>query len=140
MMLPFVSGLQRLTAGLLLLVGIFCFYEGVPGLRSVPFVGWIAEGRVAAVARIAAAEAQKGYVLASEKAALAAQLAEERRQRQAGALALEEYRKREAADKKLDAELAARQEQELADYEKKLEAAGRARRLDESDLDFIMRD
>lgn len=134
------AGLQRLAAGLLLLVAIFCFYEGVPGVRSLPFVGWMAEGRVAVVARMAAADARKGYVLEAEKAALAAQLAEERRQRIKGAQALEEARRREAADAQRDAEADARQRQEIADYEKKLQDAGRERRLDESDIDYIMRD
>jgi hypothetical protein len=135
-----IAAAQRLAAGLLLLVGIFCFYEGVPGISGLPFVGWMAEGRVGVVARLAAHEARQGYVLRAEKRAVEAQLAEERRQRLAGAQALEEFRKRAAADEKLDAERAARQDQEIADYEKKLEAAGRARRLDESDIDFILRD
>lgn len=135
-----LAGLQRLAASILLLAAILCFYEGVPFAKNVPFIGALVEGRVAVVARLAAANALKGYVLESEKTALAAQLAEERRQRLAGAVALEEYRKRAAADEKQDAEIAARQEQEIAEYEKKLKAAGRSRLLDGDDFDYIMRD
>lgn len=135
-----MAGLQRLAAGIVLLAAVFCFYEGIPGLRSLPFIGVAVEGRVAVVARLAAASALKGYVLESEKSAVQAQLAEERRQRLAGAVALEEYRKRAAADEKQDAEIAARQEQEIAEYEEKLKAAGRSRLLDGADFDYIMRD
>jgi Skp family chaperone for outer membrane proteins len=86
-----LAWLQRLVAGALVALCVLFYYEGVPGL---PFL----EGRVASVARAAAKDALKGYVLQSEKDALAARLAEERRQRLAGAQALEEFRKRAAAE------------------------------------------
>lgn len=135
-----IAGLQRIAAGIVLLVAIFCFYEGVPGLKSVPFVGWAIEGRVDTVARLAAIDARKGYVLEAEKAALQARLAETQRQLREGAIVVEEYRKRQAADDVQEAKIAENHEREISEYEEKLKAAGRSRLLDESDLDFIMRD
>jgi uncharacterized protein YlxW (UPF0749 family) len=85
------------------------------------------------------ADARRGYVILAEKTALASQLAEERRQRLAGAQALEEHRKRLAVSLASEDQANARLEKEIAENEKAVDAAGRACRADDADLDFFMR-
>lgn len=84
-------------------------------------------------------EALSGYVIRSERDSLASQLAEEERRRNKAAQALEEHRKRLSASQKAEKELSDRLDQETAENERLLEAAGRAWRLDRADVDFILR-
>lgn len=84
-------------------------------------------------------EALSGYVLKSEKDSLAAQLAEERRRALAASQALEEHRKRLSASQRAEKEAAEKLESEISENERLLEESGRACRLDQRDLDFLMR-
>lgn len=128
-----------------IVIGMLFFYEGIPGasriplLTSIPVIGDLTTGRVATERAKAAADARRAYVDAMEKAALASQLAERDRQERAGAIALEEYRKRLAASQAAEQAASDKLESEIAENEKALEAAGRACRADQSDLDFILR-
>jgi hypothetical protein len=128
-----------------LVIGLLFFYEGIPGasripfLTSIPVIGDLTTGRVATERAKAAADARRTYVDAMEKAALAAQLAERDRQQAIGAIALEEYRKRLAAAQSAEQAASDQLEKEISENEKALEAAGRACRADQSDLDFILR-
>lgn len=123
-----------------LVVGLLFFYEGIPGasrvpfLTSVPVIGDLTTGRVATERAKAAADARRAYVDTMEKATLAAQLAERERQDRAGAIALEEYRKRLAASQAAEQAASDKLESEIAENENALEAAGRACRLDDADL------
>lgn len=89
----------------LLLLG---FYEGVPFVRDIPFIDRVPvlreifAGRVKTAVAEANDAAREGYVLLAEKEAAEAQIAEMERQRNAAARALEEYRKRAAADRLTD--------------------------------------
>lgn len=128
-----------------LVVGLLFFYEGIPGASSIPFltsipvIGDLTTGRVATERAKAASDARRIYVDAMEKTALAAQLAERERQQAIGAIVVEEYRKRLAAAQSAEQAASDQLEKEISDNEKALEAAGRACRADQSDLDFILR-
>ena len=87
------------------------YFEGFPLLRSVPVIGRFFSGEIGR--RVDAALA--GYVTKVEADALRARLAETERQRNAGAQALEEYRRRADAEARLDADRAARTEKAIAD-------------------------
>ena len=84
-------------------------------------------------------EARKNYVRIAELEAEKAKAAELQRQITAGAVALEEHRKRLATSEVLHEAETQRLEKEIAENEKALENAGRACRLDGSDVDFILR-
>lgn len=123
-----------LTAAVSILLTIVWF-EGVPILRDIPLVGRIARGEIARRLETALS----AYVLRSEKAALEARLRETERQRDGAAVALEELRRRRQADAEQDAADEARREREILDHEQALAAAGRSCRLDQRDLDFLLR-
>lgn len=88
-----------------------------------------------AVARAARSE----YVARAELEAAKARLAEVERQRDIGAQALEEYRRRLAAYEQVEAAEDARHELEIAENEKRLQAAGRSCVLDDADIEFLRR-
>lgn len=123
-----------------LVIGLLFFYEGIPGasriplLTSIPVIGDLTTGRVATERAKAAADARRAYVDAMEKTALAAQLAERERQDRAGAIAIEEYRKRLAASQAAEQAASDQLESEIVENEKALDAAGRACRIDDDDL------
>lgn len=71
-----------------------------PVLKNIPLIGNLAVGHVETVK----ADALKGYVLLSEKAAVEAKARELERQINAAAQSLEEYRKRAAAAEKVKEE------------------------------------
>lgn len=84
-------------------------------------------------------EALSGYVLKTERDALASRLIEEERRSRATAQSLEEHRKRLDAALRAEEQASQRREAEIADYERLLEERGRACRLDSSDIDFLLR-
>ncbi|QYA14489.1 hypothetical protein I8E17_00890 [Rhizobium sp. AB2/73] len=104
-----------------------------PILKAVPLIGDIAVGRVQTVKD----EALKGYVLESEKTTAEAKTAELERQRNAASQALEEARKRQAADDAAQLTKDAQTDIEIADYEKKLAAADRQCLVDDADVQFL---
>ena len=87
-----------------------------------------------------AREARADYVRIAVLEAEKAKVAELQRQLTAGAVAIEEHRKRLAASESLHEAETERLEKEIAENEKALEAAGRACRLDSGDVDFILRE
>ena len=104
-----------------------------PILKNIPFLGDIAVGHVQTVKD----EALKGYVLESEKTTAEAKMAELERQRNASAQALEDARKRQAADEAHHQAKDAQTDKEIADYEQKLAAANRQCLADPSDVEFL---
>lgn len=84
-------------------------------------------------------EALHGYVLKSERDALAAQLTEERRRALAAIQTSEEFRKRLKASQEAEKEASEKLEAEIVENERLLEKSGRACRLDRSDIDFLLR-
>ena len=101
-------------AGSILLVG-YVFYEGAPVLRDIPYIDRVPAVRELLAGRVATevakerakgeselAAARKGYVLETELMAAQARAAEIERQRNASAIALEEYRKRAVAAAEMD--------------------------------------
>jgi hypothetical protein len=80
-----------------------------------------------------------GYVLLSEKTALQAQLDEQTRQVNAGNLAIAEYQERLRAIKEQEAAQDAVDIEKDKVYAKELEATGRAWRLEQRDLDELLK-
>lgn len=142
--MPFLSTVIR-QIGLLgcVTLGLLGYYEGIPFIRdipligSIPLIGEIAMGRVETVASRARADAKQGYVLEVEKLAAEATAQEMQRQAVAAAQTLEEHRRRLASAQLEERALAAKLELEISQHEKELDAAGRACRLDKSDLDWV---
>ncbi|MBB3144953.1 hypothetical protein FHS21_001354 [Phyllobacterium trifolii] len=98
-----VAILRALGIPLCIFLGMLGYYEGMPVLRDIPYIGVIpivgelATGRVASESAKAAAAARAGYVELSEKTALQAQLAEERRSRLRASQLYDEAQKRATA-------------------------------------------
>ncbi len=141
MMSLLLSGLGS-RAGLLALafLGVFVFYEGVPigPLGAIPLVGPVLEGFTDGRVDRERKRALEGFVARAELEAANAKLAELERQRNAGAQALEEYRKRLAAWQAVAAAEDERHEKEITDYEKKLADLGKSCLVDADFLDFLL--
>lgn len=139
----FLAILRSLGLPACIVIGLLLFYEGFPGadripfLTSIPVIGDLTTGRVATERAKAAADARRTYVDAMEKVALAAQLAERERHERAGAIALEDYRKRLAASQAAEQAISDQLESEIATHERELDAAGRACRADDADIDWL---
>lgn len=102
------------------------YYNGVPLLKDIPYVGSIFEG-----------QAKKGLVPEFQVKALQAQLAEEARQRQAGQFVIDAYQEQLRNVRAAEAAQVEKSEQEIANYEKRLAEAGRACLLDSADIEFL---
>jgi hypothetical protein len=82
---------------------LLAYYEGIPGFRDIPYadripvVRELIVGRVGAERAKAAVAARSGYVALSEKTALEAQLAKERRDRLLASQFYDEAQKRATA-------------------------------------------
>lgn len=83
--------------------------------------------------------ARQGYVVLAEKAAAEAELTETRRQLAVTVAARDRYQLGLAQAQRLSADRAEQLESEIADYERKLDAAGRACRLDGADIEWVRR-
>lgn len=86
-----------------------------------------------------ARESREGFVTIAELEAEKAKNAELLRQINAGAIAIEEHRKRLAVSESERERSAAELEREIAEYEEELEAAGRSCILSQPDVDSILR-
>ncbi|QNQ62250.1 hypothetical protein IB024_00350 [Brucella sp. 6810] len=121
--------LDYLKIGLGVVAGIVIgsvYYNGVPVLKDLPIVGFLFDG-----------QAKKGLVPEFQAAALRAERDELRRQGRANALVIEAYQVQLRNARAAEAAQIEKSEQEIADYEKKLAAAGRACLLDRDDLQFL---
>lgn len=124
-------------------VALLAYYEGIPFLSDIPFadripiVREVVTGRVASERAKATADASQRCASLAEHAATAAKMAEQARQRIAGGIALEEYRKRLAAARAAEQQANDRLEQEIAENEKALVASGRACLLDPADIEWL---
>lgn len=117
----------KVTAGIA--VGIVLasiYYNGVPLLKEIPVVGAIFEG-----------QAKKGLVPEFQVNALKAQLAAEAQQRRANDLIIESYQIQLRNARAAEAARIEQNEQEIADYEKRLADAGRVCLLDRDDIEFL---
>jgi hypothetical protein len=85
-----------------------------------------------------ASAAREGYVQLAEKTAAEAKATEMGRQRDAASQALSEASKRQQADELADQAIQAQTDLDTADYEKRLQAAGRACNVDSDDAGFIL--
>lgn len=108
-------------AGAVVAFGIFGLYNQ-----------WIDNPRVTAAAR-------REYVEIAQLEAERAKAAELQRQRDAAAQAFEEYRRHLTAALANEVAEGRKQEQLIAEYERRIEAAGRAWLLDEEDKAFLER-
>lgn len=117
----------KVTAGIT--VGIVLasiYYNGVPLLKEIPVVGAIFEG-----------QAKKGLVPEFQVNALKAQLSAEAQQRRANDLIIESYQIQLRNARAAEAARIEQNEQEIADYEKRLADAGRVCLLDLDDIEFL---
>ncbi len=107
------SLLRSAGAAIAAAISIIVFYEGVPVVRKLPFIGhlpvigWVIEGEVG--------RRLEGYVALSEKAAAEAKARKEEHDRLAAQQALEEARKRAIAADKLKDEAHAELEKRIAE-------------------------
>ncbi|WP_245494998.1 hypothetical protein [Rhizobium ruizarguesonis] len=130
------------TVGMTIII-MLGYYEGVPGLRDIPFAGKIPVVREFIVGRVelergkAADAAREGYVLLAEKTAAEAQVVEMERQRNAAAQASEEHRKRLEASQAAEQAAKDTLEQEISAHEKALDAAGNNCRLTDADVRWL---
>jgi hypothetical protein len=95
--------LRTLGLPVCIIIALLGYYEGVPFLRDIPFadripvVRELITGRVATEKAKAASAAREGFVALSEKTALEAQLAKERRDNLLASQLYDEAIKRAAA-------------------------------------------
>ncbi len=82
-------------------------------------------------------DALQGYVALSEKTALEAKLAEKDRQIKAGNLVVSSYQEQLRNARAAEAARAEEVEQEIADYETRINDAGRRCDLDADDIDWL---
>lgn len=82
-------------------------------------------------------EARQGYVFEAQKIALEMQLAERDRQIKAGQMVIESYQEQLRNARRAEQERNEQTEQEIADYEKKLAAAGRSCLLNSDDIEWM---
>lgn len=117
----------KVTAGIAMgIVLASIYYNGVPLLKNLPVVGAIFEG-----------QAKKGLVPEFQVNALKAQLSAEAQQRRANDLIIESYQIQLRNARAAEAARIEQNEQEIADYEKRLADAGRVCLLDHDDIEFL---
>jgi hypothetical protein len=132
-MTTFFSILKLFIAALPGIAGTVLYYEGLPVISKVPYIGYVplvgdlAIGEKHRYANEQVRIASAKMVTAFEYGALVAQLNKERDLRLKGSQALEEYRKRADAALSVEQSDNDRMEQEIADYEAKLADANRCR-------------
>lgn len=122
---------QRISAVFLAAISTPLGAGAVVAVLFLAWNGWIDNPRVER-------EATAGCLGTVEKAALEAQLAEERRRRAAAEAALADYRRQADADAAEAAARAAELEQENAAYEQKLEEQGRRCNLTSDDVEWLL--
>jgi hypothetical protein len=83
--------------------------------------------------------AREGYVLIAEKTAAEAKFAKVERERKADQIVIESYQVQLSNVRTLDAIKTEQHEQEIADYENALSAAGRTCRIDSADRDWLLK-
>jgi hypothetical protein len=127
-----------------IIIGMLAYYEGVPGLRDIPFadripvVRELITGRVATESAKAATTARAGYVLEAEKTAAEAKAAKLERERKADQIVIDAYQAQLLNRLTIEALQNEQHEQEIADYEKKLSAAGRSCHVTDADRSFLL--
>lgn len=131
---------------LCIFLGMLAFYEGMPGasripyLTSVPIIGDLTAGRVTVERDKAAKAARQACVSETLIKAQQAEAAERARQQRAGAVVLEEYRRKLEAERTAQAQAQDKLEQEIADHEREIKALGRSCAvIDDADRDWLLR-
>lgn len=115
------------------LTAIFIAVGVLAGIAvSSLYVSFIHDPKVAAAAR-------EGYVQLAEKTAAEAKATEMERQRNVASQALTDAQKRKEADDVADQARQAQSDAEVADYEKKLQAANRGCTADSDDVEFLLK-
>ncbi|UYT54527.1 hypothetical protein OHI65_09175 [Brucella sp. MAB-22] len=102
------------------------YFNGVPVLKDLPYVGAVFEG-----------QAKKGLVPEFQALALKAELDQLKSIRRANALVIEAYQVQLRNAREAEAARIEQTEQEIADYEKRLADAGRFCLLDRDDIEFL---
>lgn len=135
----FTGAVGRTAAVFLIVIAsILIYYEGVPFVDRVPYVGpWLVDHVTAGRVRRAQLEALQGYVAQSKVIALQAQLDETNRQLAAGRKASDMYAKLLAESQAREAATTEDLEARIAAHEKELHDQGRSWLLDQSDIDWL---
>lgn len=138
--------ISRFGIASVLLVCFYIYEEGLPGasripyLTSVPIIGDLTAGRVAVERDKAAKAARQACVSETLIKAQQAEAAERARQQRAGAVVLEEYRRKLEAERTAQAQAQDKLEQEIADHEREIKALGRSCAvIDDADRDWLLR-
>ncbi len=140
----FIAILRALGIPLCIFLFMLGYYEGVPVLRDIPFVDQIPVVRELIAGRVptervrAADAARSGYVLEAEKKAAEARAAKMEKDRAAAQKVIDAYQVQLMNRQTLDALENEQHEQEIADCEKKLSAAGRACHVTDADRGFLL--
>jgi hypothetical protein len=114
-------------------------FLGDVNVSGLPVLGPLAVGHLQLRIDRAVAEATADLVTKVELDAANALLDEARRQREASAQALEEYRKRADAAQMLAAQTETKREKERIDYAIRLDQARRRCDLDDTDIEWLLR-
>lgn len=115
---------------LLALAAQHAFYEGMPVIRSIPFVGripglgGIAIGRIQTRVNAAVSGAQHAYAIQAENAAKKAQADAEAESKRQATIVTDEYQKRLAASRKSEAQASKDLANEISENQKLRAAAG----------------
>lgn len=141
-MIPYLrEGIGALAGAALAGCIALVVYEGVPIIKSVPFIeyvpiiGELAEGRVDREAR----KAREGYVAEARLIAAEAQLAERNRQLAAGRRALDGFAGLLADAQARESALSEQDAKDDAQFEAGLKAAGRSCSLTDDDIRWLRR-
>lgn len=102
------------------------YYNGVPVLKDIPYIGTAFEG-----------QAKKGLVPEFQALALKAELDQLKSIKRANDLVIESYQEQLRNARAAEAARIEQTEQEIADYEKRLADAGRVCLLDRDDIEFL---
>ncbi|PSH68631.1 hypothetical protein CU102_12800 [Phyllobacterium brassicacearum] len=139
-----VAILRSLGLPACIFLGMLAYYEGVPVLRDIPFadrspvIRELIAGRVPTERAKAADDARKGYVIESEKIAAEARAARIEQERKAAQIVVDAYQVQLRNLLTIEELKNEQHQQEIADYEAKLKAAGRSRLVDDADRRFLL--
>ncbi|MBZ9600774.1 hypothetical protein [Phyllobacterium chamaecytisi] len=139
-----IAILRALGIPLCIFLFMLGYYEGVPVLRDIPYIDHIPVARELIAGRVpterakAADAARSGYVLEAEKKTAEAKAAKMEKDRAAAQIVIDAYQVQLLNRQTLDALENEQHEQEIADYEKKLSAAGRTCHVTDADRSFLL--
>lgn len=141
----FTAILRALGIPLCIFLAMLGYYEGMPVLRDIPYIGSIpvigelATGRVATESAKAATAARQGYVVEARATAAEAKANELQRQVNAGQIVISSYQEIAKNAKAAEQKASDNAEQQIRDNETILRNTGRSWLLDQHDVDELLK-